>query len=185
MIGEDRRSCPIDRRRPHHHRRGQQYGTGALTTFVKSGWLMSIVVPYQPHFLSMPKDTYTLWGYGLFIDDILDDVLETTDVTTVMMPYASALFSRRSVVAVGPWFVFGMLRVKNRRNVRDQHSDRIERLVDFFQSALDKPAMGRIFALPRKVQSQHIQLPQIRLDLHQLVSRYAQRQHERHLQIDG
>src|SRR5580698_1762931 len=72
----------------------------------------------------MPKDTYTLWGYGLFIDDkgnyvqkpmaectgreiltelihqlgfadILDEVLATTDVTTVMMPYASALFSRR------------------------------------------------------------------------------------------
>jgi oleate hydratase len=99
-------------------------GTGALMTFVKSGWLMSIVVPYQPHFAGMPEDTYTLWGYGLFIDDkgnyvqkpmaectgreiltelihhlgfddILDDVLKTTDVTTVMMPYASALFSRR------------------------------------------------------------------------------------------
>ncbi len=67
----------------------------------------------------MPKDTYTLWGYGLFIDeqgnyiqkpmaqctgreiltelihhlgfeDILDEVLETADVSTVMMPYASA-----------------------------------------------------------------------------------------------
>ena len=99
-------------------------GTGALMTFVKSGWLMSIVVPYHPHFPEMPKDTYTLWGYGLFIDnpgdyvkkpmaqctgqeiltelihqlgfqDIIDAVLQTTDVTTVMMPYASALFSRR------------------------------------------------------------------------------------------
>jgi oleate hydratase len=28
-------------------------------------------------------------------DDILDEVLKSTDVTTVMMPYASALFSRR------------------------------------------------------------------------------------------
>jgi oleate hydratase len=99
-------------------------GTGALMTFVNSGWLMSIVVPHHPHFLDMPKDTYTLWGYGLFIDDkgtyiqkpmalctgreiltelihqigfddVLDAVLQTTDVTTVMMPYASALFSRR------------------------------------------------------------------------------------------
>ncbi len=99
-------------------------GTGALMTFVESGWLMSIVVPYEPHFPGMPKDTYTLWGYGLFIDDkgtyiekpmaqctgreiltelihqlgfedILDEVLRTSDVTTVMMPYASALFSRR------------------------------------------------------------------------------------------
>ncbi|WP_312162666.1 oleate hydratase [Phenylobacterium sp.] len=99
-------------------------GTGALMTFVDSGWLMSIVVPYQPHFADMPRDQFTLWGYGLFIDapgdfvktpmakctgkeiltelihqlgfeDMLDDVLATTDVTTVMMPYASALFSRR------------------------------------------------------------------------------------------
>ncbi|MEP6546054.1 MAG: oleate hydratase [Gammaproteobacteria bacterium] len=99
-------------------------GTGALMTFVESGWLLSIVVPHEPHFLDMPADTYTLWGYGLFIDDkgnyvqkpmaqctgreiltelirqlgfddILDEVLRTTDVTTVMMPYASALFSRR------------------------------------------------------------------------------------------
>ena len=29
---------------------------------------MSIVVPYQPHFPDMPPDTYTLWGYGLFLD---------------------------------------------------------------------------------------------------------------------
>jgi myosin-crossreactive antigen len=37
-------------------------------TWVDSGWLMSIVVPYQPHFPGMPEDTYTLWGYGLLID---------------------------------------------------------------------------------------------------------------------
>jgi oleate hydratase len=99
-------------------------GTGALMTWVRSGWLMSIVVPYQPHFPDMPADTYTLWGYGLLIDgtgdyvkkkmsqatgeeimtelvhqlgfeDILGEVLATTDITTVMMPYASAVFSRR------------------------------------------------------------------------------------------
>jgi oleate hydratase len=108
-------------------------GTGALMTFVKSGWLMSIVVPYQPHFVGMPEDTYTLWGYGLFIDDkgnyvqkpmaectgreiltelihqlgfedIMDEVLATTDVTTVMMPYASALFSRR-IPEDRPWVI--------------------------------------------------------------------------------
>lgn len=101
-----------------------QPGTGGLMTFFESGWLMSISVPHQPHFLDLPKDTYTLWGYGLFIDnrgdyvrklmaqctgreiltelihqlgfaDILDEALASTDVTTVMMPYASALFSRR------------------------------------------------------------------------------------------
>jgi oleate hydratase len=100
-------------------------GTGALMTWVDSGWLMSIVVPHQPHFAGMPEDTYTLWGYALLIDnegdfvnkkmsqatgteiltelvghlgfdDALDEILATTDVTTVMMPYASALFSRRA-----------------------------------------------------------------------------------------
>jgi len=103
---------------------GNEPGTGGLMTFVESGWLMSIVVPHQPHFVDMPADTYTLWGYGLFIDndgdyvkkpmakatgkeilteligqlgfeDIRAAVLASTDVTSVMMPYASALFSRR------------------------------------------------------------------------------------------
>jgi oleate hydratase len=93
-------------------------------TFFESKQLMSIVVPYQPHFPDMPPNAYTLWGYGLFIDekgdyvnkpmaqcagreilteligqlgfdDMLDQALATTDVTTVMMPYASAEFSRR------------------------------------------------------------------------------------------
>jgi oleate hydratase len=35
-------------------------GTGALMTFFESKQLMSIVVPYQPHFPDMPPDTYTL-----------------------------------------------------------------------------------------------------------------------------
>lgn len=103
---------------------GNQPGTGALMTWVHSGWHLSIVVPHQPHFPNMPADTYTLWGYGFEIDnngdyikkkmsqatgreiltemirqlgfdDILDEVLATTDITTVMMPYASALFACR------------------------------------------------------------------------------------------
>jgi len=103
---------------------GNEPGTGALTTFIESGWHLSMVVPAQPHFPNMPENTYTLWGYGFEIDnegdyvkkkmsqatgteiltelvhqlgfeDLLDEVLATTDVTTVMMPYASALFSRR------------------------------------------------------------------------------------------
>jgi oleate hydratase len=104
---------------------GNEPGTGALMTWVDSGWHLSIVVPYQPHFRGMPDDTYTLWGYGfttgndgdcvrkpmaqatgaeiltelvhhLGFDDILDDLLATTEVTTVMMPYASALFACRA-----------------------------------------------------------------------------------------
>ncbi|TFD28263.1 oleate hydratase [Cryobacterium cryoconiti] len=103
---------------------GNEPGTGALTTFIESGWHLSMVVPAQPHFPDMAANTYTLWGYGFEIDDegdfvkkrmsqatgkeiltelvhqlgfedILEEVLATTDVTTVMMPYASALFSRR------------------------------------------------------------------------------------------
>ncbi|MBN1174080.1 MAG: oleate hydratase [Micromonosporaceae bacterium] len=103
---------------------GNTPGTGALMTWIESGWHLSVVVPHQPHFPNMPKDTYTLWGYGFEIDnrgdyvpkrmseatgreiltemihqlgfeDILDEVLATTDVTTVMMPYASALFACR------------------------------------------------------------------------------------------
>ncbi|KAF2498507.1 myosin-cross-reactive antigen [Lophium mytilinum] len=41
-------------------------GTGALMTFKDSNWLLSIVVPHQPHFLDQPRDTFVLWGYGLF-----------------------------------------------------------------------------------------------------------------------
>jgi len=103
---------------------GNAPGTGALMTFFQSKWLMSIVVPHQPHFPDMPADTYTLWGYGLFVDEkgdyvdkpmaqctgreilrelvgqlgfdaALDAIMATTDVTPVMLPYASAMFARR------------------------------------------------------------------------------------------
>jgi len=104
---------------------GNQPGTGALMTWVDSGWHLSVVVPHQPHFPNLPPGTSTLWGYGFEIDrvgdyvpkrmseatgreiltelvrqlgfdDILDEVLVTTDVTTVMLPYASALFACRA-----------------------------------------------------------------------------------------
>lgn len=104
---------------------GNAAGTGALMTWFQSGWHLSVVVPYQPHFADLPEGTYTLWGYGFQIDnpgdyitkpmceatgkeiltelirqmgfdDILEHVLATTDVTTVMLPYASALFACRA-----------------------------------------------------------------------------------------
>jgi len=103
---------------------GNQPGTGALMTLVDSNWLMSLVVPHQPHFPGMPPDTYTAWGYGLFIDapgnfvhkpmagcsgrELLDELLQhmgfddirpqalaATDVTPVMLPYGSAMFAPR------------------------------------------------------------------------------------------
>jgi oleate hydratase len=45
---------------------GNKAGTGALVTFKDSNWLMSIVVPHQPHFLNQPDTTQVFWGYGLF-----------------------------------------------------------------------------------------------------------------------
>jgi len=45
---------------------GNKAGTGALITFKDSAWLMSIVVPHQPHFLSQPASTIVFWGYGLY-----------------------------------------------------------------------------------------------------------------------
>jgi len=103
---------------------GNELGTGAMTTLIDSPWYMSAVVVGQPHFANQPEGTYTMWGWGLEIDnegdyvtkkmsqatgaeiltelihqlgfeDILEEVLATTDVTTSMMPYASALFARR------------------------------------------------------------------------------------------
>ncbi|MCX5309187.1 oleate hydratase [Streptomyces sp. NBC_00160] len=103
---------------------GNAPGTGALMTFKDSRWLMSVVVPHQPHFAGQPEDVFTLWGYGLFVDepgeltgkkmseatgqeiliellghlgfdDIADEVCATTAVTTVMMPYITSQFERR------------------------------------------------------------------------------------------
>ena len=104
---------------------GNEPGTGALSTWIESGWHLSMVVPPQPHFPNMAENTYTVWGYGHAIDnegdyvtkkmsqatgmqvltelvyqlgfeDILQEALATTDVTTTMLPYASALFARRA-----------------------------------------------------------------------------------------
>ncbi|MHC5539023.1 oleate hydratase [Singulisphaera rosea] len=104
---------------------GNEPGTGGLMTWIHSGWHLSIVVPFQPHFPDLPPGTTTLWGYGFEIDrvgdfvkkkmseatgreiltelvyqlgfeDILEEIQATTDVTTVMMPYASSVFACRS-----------------------------------------------------------------------------------------
>ena len=106
-------------------RTGNAPGTGALMTWFASGWHLSIVVPHQPHFPDLPEGWTTLWGYGFEIDndgdyvkkpmsaatgreiltelvrqldcdELLDHVLATTEVTTVMLPYASALFACRA-----------------------------------------------------------------------------------------
>lgn len=104
---------------------GNVPGEGALMTWKGSRWLLSIVVPAQPHFAHQLPDTYTLWGYALFgdvpgdyvdktmddctgaeildellghlgFDDIADEVRESTKVTTVQMPYITAQFQPRT-----------------------------------------------------------------------------------------
>ncbi|MFJ6012391.1 oleate hydratase [Streptomyces sp. NPDC092952] len=112
---------------------GNVPGEGALMTWKDSRWLLSVVVPAQPHFRDQEENTYTLWGYALFgdvpgdhvpkkmddctgaeildellghlgFDDIADEVRATTRVTTVQMPYIDAQFQRR-VVADRPLVV--------------------------------------------------------------------------------
>lgn len=105
---------------------GNVPGEGALMTWKDSRWLLSIVVPAQPHFAHQQENTYTLWGYTLFGDvpgdyvakkmddctgaeildellghlgfhDIADEVRRMTKVTSVQMPYIDAQFQRRVV----------------------------------------------------------------------------------------
>lgn len=101
---------------------GNKAGTGALVTFKDSAWLMSIVVPHQPHFLNQEEGTQVFWGYGLFPSrvgdfigkpmcectgaEILTEVLsclnfplqptlETSITIPCMMPYITAQFLTR------------------------------------------------------------------------------------------
>jgi len=124
-------SFTLTMRSPALLKRIEQYsgnapGTGGLMTFKDSAWLMSIVVPHQPHFSGQPDGVFTLWGYGLFLDragdyvaktmaqasggeiltelmhqlgfdDILDEVRATTTVIPVMMPYITSQFERRDI----------------------------------------------------------------------------------------
>jgi oleate hydratase len=47
---------------------GNVPGEGGLISFPESGWLASIVLPYQPHFIGQPEDVQVFWGYGLAVD---------------------------------------------------------------------------------------------------------------------
>ena len=48
---------------------GNVPGEGGLVTFADSGWLLSIWLPQQPHFIGQPEDIDIFWGYGLSIDN--------------------------------------------------------------------------------------------------------------------
>lgn len=43
-------------------------GTGGMTTFKDSNWLISVATPHQPHFISQPSDVNVFWGNGLYPD---------------------------------------------------------------------------------------------------------------------
>lgn len=45
-------------------------GEGGLITFTELNWLMSIVLPHQPHFMGQPEDVQVLWGYALLVDKV-------------------------------------------------------------------------------------------------------------------
>ncbi|MEK7462935.1 MAG: oleate hydratase, partial [Patescibacteria group bacterium] len=47
---------------------GNQAGSGGYITLKNSNWLLSIVLPRQPHFINQPDNAYVCWGYGLFSD---------------------------------------------------------------------------------------------------------------------
>jgi oleate hydratase len=47
---------------------GNVAGEGGLITFPQSNWLMSIVIPHQPHFIGQPDGVSVFWGDGLSVD---------------------------------------------------------------------------------------------------------------------
>ena len=105
---------------------GNSAGTGALTTLKESNWLLSVVLPYQPHFIGQPENVTVFWGYGLFTDrpgnlvkkkmsdcsgkEIMEEVLfhlpfneeenrtimEEANCIPCMMPYITSQFLTRS-----------------------------------------------------------------------------------------
>ena len=98
-------------------------GKGGLVTFKDSNWLMSIVLPHQPHFIDQPDDVQVFWGYGLctgrngnFVEkpmafctgqEIMTEllghlnfplhpILENAIVIPTMMPYITSQFLTRA-----------------------------------------------------------------------------------------
>lgn len=104
---------------------GNVAGTGGLVTFKGSNWLMSIVLPHQPHFIGQPSNITVFWGYGLFPDQIgnfvpkkmadctgaeimtellghlhfdahRDEILETSNCIPCLLPYITSQFLLRA-----------------------------------------------------------------------------------------
>ena len=102
---------------------GNEAGIGGLVTFRDSNWLMSVVLPHQPHFPLQPADVQVFWGYALFPDrvgnfvpkpmeecggaEILKelcghlrfdwDTMQSADCIPCRMPYITSMFMPRSI----------------------------------------------------------------------------------------
>lgn len=105
---------------------GNEAGTGGLVTLTDSNWLMSIVLPHQPHFINQPDGVNVFWGYGLFpdehgnyvdkkmsectggdilvelwrhlrFDEHLSAMLETANCIPCMMPFITSQFMPRTL----------------------------------------------------------------------------------------
>ena len=103
---------------------GNAAGTGGLVTLLDSHWLMSVVLPHQPHFLNQPEDVRVFWGYGLFpeeegnfvgkkmadctgeeilrelcqhlrFDAQMPRIIETSDCIPCLMPFITSQFMPR------------------------------------------------------------------------------------------
>ena len=104
---------------------GNVAGTGGLVTFKDSNWLMSVVLPHQPHFIGQPEDVTVFWGYGLFpdnegnfvkkkmsdctgaeimtellahlrFDNVTEQLLKTSNCIPCMLPYITSQFLTRT-----------------------------------------------------------------------------------------
>lgn len=47
---------------------GSTTGHGGVITFKDSDWLISLIIPHQPHFIDQPKNLTVCWGYALYPD---------------------------------------------------------------------------------------------------------------------
>ena len=105
---------------------GNVTGTAGVITLVDSAWFQSINLPPQPFFPDQPKNTQSLWGYGLHGNKIgdyvkrpmtectgeevlkellyhldyldhYDELVARTKIVTVMMPYITSQFMPRGL----------------------------------------------------------------------------------------
>jgi len=84
---------------------GNVPGEGGLITFTESGWLMSIVLPHQPHFIGQPDNVQVLWGYALSIDNFGDYVTKPMsacggrEIMTELLGHLGASARAESILA--------------------------------------------------------------------------------------